>query len=203
MNTLKSIPTKMKSGAAILPLIIALFFMASCSKDESVNPMNKELTPTDAARFVKPGLAEGFATINDARDLNLLQIEHKSRFAIISSNTQPDYSVIIQSYGIVIYEGRANVKRLGKVQFTASAQQLRKLNMLWMSVDFAKITDKVELIPNHPVNITTFRGKTLIDYGQGDPAQLIELRQATEDILQISQYVKGNVLPGVIGKSDL
>jgi hypothetical protein len=211
MKTLKSNP-KMKNDAAILPFIIALFFMASCAKEDAIQPSASAAIQSDeAAKIAKLHSVEAFAVANPIdRAFTMIQIEHKSRFASsVLNSTLADYSVIVKSNGTVTYEGRANVKKVGKVEFSIGASELRTLSMLFAEADFNNIVDNLVCIPNRPLTLTTFqekageRGKTLVDFGQGYPATLIQLRTEVEDILHISQYVKGNILAGVIGKSDL
>jgi hypothetical protein len=208
MKTLKT-NSKMKNGVAILPLIIALFFMASCNKEETIKPSHDFAIQQDAAMRQTTDQNQVIPISNQAPVFAMIQIVHKSHVGVGKFDL-PDYSVIVQNNGTVTYVGRSNVKRTGTVTFQISGIELINLKNLFVNAKFNTMEDNLEFIPNYPLTLTTFKfpfflpnGRTLVDFGQGYPEQLIQLRTSVENMLHISQYVKGTNIASIIGKSDL
>jgi hypothetical protein len=192
MKTLNSTTSKVKNGVIILPFIIGLFMMASCQKEESVQPSDNSSNQS-AMRQTNSVNAEA-ATIEIPRPVifTMVNIEHQSGWS-----TAPAYSVTIKSDGEVIYRGSHNVRTMGAVSFDISKETLSYIQDMFYYSRFYQIRDTLALTPDVPVNLTFYReslkvnGKTLIDENKSYPAILIQLRQKVEETLNISKYVKG------------
>ena len=200
MKTQKSLSTKMENAFAmlplILPIIITIFCLASCKKEEPVTPLNNSEFSHSGTRKAGDYVADGLPVNTNplASTWDLAKIEHHGGRSLL-----PTYTVTIKSDGLVIYEGMHNVYKSGTIGFRISADLLANIKFLFYSSHFAQIRDT--LVPNvdAPVNLTFYRentevvGQTLIDVNDGYPQMVIQIRQKIEGWLKISDLVKGPV----------
>jgi hypothetical protein len=198
MKTLNSLSQKMQDVVAmlplILPLIITLFCMASCSKEDSVKPSlnqaaasHSDLKQVNLDADVLPSQIHNGLAIT----YTVAKIEHRGGRSLL-----PTYTVTIQSDGLIIYEGIHNVYKAEKIGWRISPDNLTYIKFLFYSSHFYQIRDT--LVPNvdAPVNLTSYKENiealnyTLVDINDGYPQMVIQTRQKVEDMLNISALVK-------------
>ncbi|MEP7168454.1 MAG: DUF6438 domain-containing protein [Bacteroidota bacterium] len=163
-----------------------LLFFASCSKDNSLS-LSSDQPESGARKAILPG-----------RSYETIKINHEANLTL-----SPDYSVTINTNGLVTYEGRAYVRVKGKIQFDISREMLKKLdNIFALSIiQDAQLVSQARLgnpaIPEHVIVTTTyFNGKDpakiWIDNNTGFPIDVVARRKKVEQLLGISKYVKAD-----------
>ena len=116
---------KVKYGFPVLSFaIVSLLFMAGCDKSEEILTPSLRNTNVDNAADVR-------AIAPVTRGFSMIKIDHQA-----GRTRLPDYSVTINSDGIVQFEGRRNVAKIGKVSFVIAAGTLQELLFVFKSGGF-------------------------------------------------------------------
>jgi len=109
---------------------------------------------------------------------SVLIIEHNCL-----NTSLPDYDVYLSSDGSVTYRGWSNVAHKGTFEFKADAATVSFIKNMFEAANFFNI-QAITPQYNDPYIKTTYRNlyaiKSLIDYDQGMPQMLIQLRKTAE-----------------------
>jgi hypothetical protein len=121
---------------------------------------------------------------------NVIIIDHQS-----ARSRLPDYKVTVRSDGLVIFEGRNNVRIRERVSFPLTDITLPALVEIFDQGRFYGIVSDIVIRPDLPYVATTFqpalerRPVTKIDNYQDSPAALIGIRTMVEELLGIHKFV--------------
>lgn len=179
MKTFNRRNREIKKGiVSVFLLITSALMLAGCEKSEQLYP-SSGIKSSDA-KMIAP-----------YQPITMLIIEHYSM-----RTSLPDYDVLLRSDGKVIFTGRRNVAYQGIIEFKTSAATVSYIKNLFESGNFFSI----QQVPIHwdaPFVATRYsngiRSKTLIDYNDGMPQMLIQIRKKAEEKLNISKYIYGEV----------
>jgi hypothetical protein len=126
---------------------------------------------------------------------SILMIEHNCL-----NTSLPDYDVYLNSDGSVTYRGWSNVAHKGTVEFKTDAATVSFIKNIFEAANFFNIQP---ITPQYddPYIKTTYRNlyavKSLIDYDQGMPQILIQLRKTAEEKLHIARLVEFKKYTGI------
>ena len=184
-----------KSGLTTLALIIMIAFtFNSCQKDD-LTSMNNEGNQNSS----NSSISDAGAKMPSA-GMALVKIDHMA-----AKSMQPDYSVTVTSNGNIVFEGRRNVKFIGRTYLLASDESMLTIKKLIANSNFLNIVVKNEFAMDAPQVTTTctlkqqpsseatyaYTVKSLTDINNGYPKVLYTFRTSIEKQLQIQ---------GLIGK---
>jgi len=173
--------SKTQLHCLLFALIIGACLVAPLSAGELFDQFRKE-----------HGLPSQRAT-NAARDFERLMGEEKEIIAIGLERTPcfgrcPAYTVIIQSYGTLRYEGKADVPRLGKHTGRVDEWQLTQLFHFAKDINFAKFDAAYHLpvtdMPSVYSMVETKQGRKIVrNYANVGPATLWAFEQLIDKLL--------------------
>jgi hypothetical protein len=125
-----------------------------------------------------------------AGTLNVIRIDH---FA--GRSRLPDYSVTVRSDGLVIYEGRENVRVRGRQTFMMTDITVPVLKEIFDRKGFFHIVPDFVHHADMPYVVTSYqptllrKAKSTAD-NHSIPATLVGIRQEVETLLGIDRFVK-------------
>lgn len=170
------ITQSLKARQILIMLCISFIALTGCKKEE--------MPEVKADNNQHNELREGHLTT----PYTMLVIEHNN-----SGSSLPDYDVYLRSDGTGTYRGWSNVACLGPHEFKTDAATVSYIKNLFESANFFNI----QLIATHyndPYTATTYNStfaiKRLIDYDQGIPQILIQIRKRAEEKLDIARFVE-------------
>ncbi len=191
MNTLRNLTIKM-SGIVLFFAMTIIVMFSGCQKDD-MTPSGNVSDANSVSRIDPRGLA-----VEVTRPFEVFRIDHQA-----GRTVQPAYIVSLMSNGTLTFVGVRNVAHLGKVSMDVGNSTLAKFNKLMSDVDFYKIEDNNVYSPDLPLVITTYHQpkagtinpdydyitKSLIDFNNGYPSELIKLRLTAEKIFDVARLV--------------
>lgn len=179
-------------GITLMSIAIAgVLFLASCQKDELLNPSSTNSASSD--RISAAPIGSTNSVDRSTRPFIIVNIEHQSGL----SHT-PTYIVSLYSEGTVIFRGIRDVGHIGTFKYNVPLNAVGKIQNL-MSEVFYEIEGQA-YVPDKMLVVTTYqrardvRPRQLIDYNTSEQAKLVWLRQSVESILKTDAYVKEGTL---------
>lgn len=181
MKTLPSFREILTGKSAIVACLFAVvLFASSCQKDELMQPA-PSAQDASSAKSINPPQAS-------AASYAMVVIDH-----LPGHGFGPNYKVTLMSDGRATFEGRANVPVLGTKKFNVLKERVAYIKNMFEAGHFFQIKDDIILIPDAPTIYTTYNNgeysKTLVDMDFGHPQILIQIRRATEGIMQIDRFL--------------
>lgn len=191
MNTHRNLTIKMSGIVLFFAMTIIVMFFG-CQKDEMV-PSGNQSDANSVSRIDPRGLS-----LEATRPFEVFRIDHQA-----GRTVQPAYIVSLMSNGTLTFVGVRNVAHLGRVSWDVNSTTLAKFNKLMSNVDFYKIEDNNVYTPDLPLVITTYHQqksqtinpdydyivKSLVDFNNGYPSELIKLRLSAEKIFDVARLV--------------
>lgn len=177
----------------LLLVMLGFFFMAttSCEKDDSLANISS-MNVNSTQRIGNPNQSQV------DRMAPILTIRHES-----ARTSAHDYIFIVYPNGKAIFTGIRNVAVVGEHQVSVSKAQFNMFLNLMENSNFFEINDDNIWTPDLPLTVTTYtaitsvsperadasRTKSLVDFNNGTPAELFNLRNSVEKIFDISKLV--------------
>ena len=164
-------------------LLIASFVMlAGCAKFEPLQPASSVQTPN-----------QKIGSVHRIPPSIMLSIEHNC-----IETSQPDYSVMLFTDGAVVFAGRNNVSFIGRIMYKTDHATVLYIKNLFESAHFFQIQGLSLNALDAPYAITTYtnewNSKKLIDFNNGTPQMLIQIRSKAEEKLGVAKYIEGGKL---------
>jgi hypothetical protein len=182
MKTLNSKTQENKKGIYNFLLLMTSFVMlAGCAKFEPLQPAESAESQNlkISTQRIPPSI--------------MVSIEHYC----IGTN-QPEYSVMLFTDGSVVFAGLKNVSFIGRVMYETDHATVLYIKNLFESAHFFQIQEVSINVVDAPYAVTTYtnewNSKKLIDFNNGIPQMLIQIRKKTEEKLNVAKYVTGGVL---------
>lgn len=181
---------KLQQSGGITLMSIALasvLFLASCQKDELLNPSSTNSASSD--RISSAPIGSTNSIDRTTLPFIIVKIEHQSGL----SHT-PAYIVSLYSEGTVVFRGIRDVGHIGTFKYKVPLNAVGKIQNLLSEV-FYEIEGQA-YVPDKMLVVTTYQRardvspRQLIDYNTSKEAKLVGLRQSVESILKTDVYVK-------------
>ena len=180
MKTLKNKTQQVKREITCLFLLSIGIWFAGCEKAEQLNPASGSATKNESAKILPLPSAAA-----------MLIIEHNS-----ARTRMPDYKIILLENGMFSFEGRRNVSHIGLYRLETDLETVAYIKNMFEAAHFFNI-QQVPIQLDAPSVSTSFsngiRSKTLIDFNDGNPQILIQIRKRAEEKLNLSKYINGLV----------
>ncbi|MFI5220066.1 MAG: DUF6438 domain-containing protein [Bacteroidia bacterium] len=182
MKTLIRKTQSAKKGIYNFFLLITSFLMlAGCEKFEQVQPASSGKSQNQ--KMIAPPIPPSI----------MVSIEHNC-----IGTEQPDYTVMLFSDGSVVFAGRKNVSFIGRIMYKTDEATVSYIKNLFESAHFFQIQQVSFNTLDAPYVVTTYtnewNSKKLIDFNNGIPQMLIQIRKKTEEKLNVAKYVDRAVL---------
>lgn len=181
MKTLPEFREILSGKSTLTFALLSFSILASCTKDELMGPVSSQAAAQSVAAKNPPA----------SFPYEILVIDHKAG----GWSFGPDYKVTMLSNGTGIFEGRKNVGTLKTIKFAINHEAFIYIRNLLASSNFFEIKD-VPYVPDAAETFTTYsdgrRKETKRDFGLGEPAVLIKLRQLAEKKMEVQKYIIDN-----------
>lgn len=189
MNTKATDLSRGKRIFIFLALICSMLYV-SCDKNEMAVP--------SSAAIIEKTAPSTDVNQSTERPWPVAVINHLSGRAL----SMPDYEVRLLSNRTVIFEGRRNVRFIGRFQFMIDGATYVKVTSLFDRANFFAMKDNVPPMLDVPEVFTTYtikseeadaeqvqwKSRTLKDIGYM-PKDLVTLRTNVEKVLGIEKYI--------------
>lgn len=166
-----------KANYLILLVCTSFVILTGCKKDEISQAPDKNGSNSELRKAYLP-----------PPPYTMLMIEHNCMSSML-----PDYDVYLRSDGKVTYRGWSHVAYLGTDTFRVDIATVSYIKNLFESANFFNI-QLISTQYNDPYVATTYNStfaiKRLIDYDQGIPQILIQIRKRAEEKLNIARYLE-------------
>jgi len=181
MKSTHSTINEIKSAILGLTLCISTgLLITSCQKEEW-QQQQSDTNSSPRSNFNQQ------AKESPAMAFTSIKIDHIAAMSLL-----PDYSIIINSNGTAIYEGRRNVRVKGIVELRITDKELWYINSVCMRTSFFQLKGGESNVPDMPSVETTYiiwkRQFTLSDYN-GQPEELASFRSKIESALNLSKLI--------------
>lgn len=172
--------------ASVVMVVFTMLCLNSCQKEDVARPVTNSNEDVHMQRDIAlPAFPVSFRSI---------KIDHNAGKSLIL----PGYSVTVYSDGLVIYDGKRNVRLKGVITFKTTPEVLREINKMTSRLNFFNIPGLTGISQDLPTVTTTFienemepRTAIIIDDMSGYPKQIVAFRTQLEQMLNLSSYLSG------------
>lgn len=188
---MKNLSQRFSDTKLFLFVIVLASIYVSCQKDDLISPATSSLST--------PTLKVSATHLNNSPETEIprfviFKVSHQSG----NSQELPSYNVSLYNDGLVLFEGLRNVKVEGIHDYRISPSILEIVKADLAGSSFYSINDNLGIVPDLACCVTTLQlaadqeSKTLVDYNNGFPVELISIREKVEGILNDNIFIKGN-----------